>query len=259
MPRNGSGVYSLPQPAFVSGTKISSSAMNSDLSDIATALTQSFSADGQTPFTGIFKNADGNASAPSYTFAAETTTGFYRIGTGNIGVTCSGTQIAALSASGVTWNGAQTFSGNITFSSNITFNGTTYTFGAGAVAALYSGLSALVDIGEIIDGSGNVVTTGQRGQIHIPFPMTIQKWWVMGDQSGSVTVDVLRANNGVPSSSIVGGGTAPNLSSSQFASSAPSSWTATTLAKDDFLAFNITGSPSSVQRVSVYLTCLRTG
>lgn len=52
MARDGNGSYSLPQPAFVSGTTISSAAVNSDLSDIANALTQSVSRDGQTPITG---------------------------------------------------------------------------------------------------------------------------------------------------------------------------------------------------------------
>lgn len=52
MARNGSGTYSLPQPPFTAGTTISSSAVNSDLSDIGAALTQSISKDGQTVYTG---------------------------------------------------------------------------------------------------------------------------------------------------------------------------------------------------------------
>lgn len=52
MPRNGSGQYLLPQPAFVPGTTIASSPMNSDLSDIGAALSQSISKDGQTTYTG---------------------------------------------------------------------------------------------------------------------------------------------------------------------------------------------------------------
>ena len=52
MARNGSGTYSLPQPPFTPGTTISSSAVNSDLSDIGAALTQSISKDGQTVYTG---------------------------------------------------------------------------------------------------------------------------------------------------------------------------------------------------------------
>jgi hypothetical protein len=48
MARNGSGVYSLPEAAFVFDTVISETAMNSNLDDIATALTGSIAADGQT-------------------------------------------------------------------------------------------------------------------------------------------------------------------------------------------------------------------
>lgn len=69
MARDGTGTYSLPQAAFVSGTVISSTAMNSDLSDIASALTQSLSKDGQTTPTanlpmGTYRHTGvGNASA----------------------------------------------------------------------------------------------------------------------------------------------------------------------------------------------------
>lgn len=52
MPRNGSGTYNLPQPAFVPGTTIASSPVNSDFSDIGAAITQSISKDGQTVYTG---------------------------------------------------------------------------------------------------------------------------------------------------------------------------------------------------------------
>ena len=48
MARDGAGTYNLPQPPFVSGTVISSTATNSNNSDIAAALTQSLSKDGQT-------------------------------------------------------------------------------------------------------------------------------------------------------------------------------------------------------------------
>lgn len=51
MARNGAGTYGLPQAAFVPGTVISSTAVNSNFSDIANALTQSISNDGQTPIT----------------------------------------------------------------------------------------------------------------------------------------------------------------------------------------------------------------
>lgn len=47
MPRNSAGVYSLPEAPFVSNTPISSSATNSNNSDIADAMTDSLSRNGQ--------------------------------------------------------------------------------------------------------------------------------------------------------------------------------------------------------------------
>jgi hypothetical protein len=53
MSRNGSGTYTLPAGnPVVTGTTITSSWANTSLSDIASALTQSVAADGQTPMTG---------------------------------------------------------------------------------------------------------------------------------------------------------------------------------------------------------------
>lgn len=52
MPRNGSGGYSIPSSAFIAGTTIDPSPMNANFSDIASALTDSVAADGQTPMTG---------------------------------------------------------------------------------------------------------------------------------------------------------------------------------------------------------------
>ena len=51
MARNGSGTYSNPYPNFVSGTVISSSQVDANNSDVATALTQSIAVDGQSVVT----------------------------------------------------------------------------------------------------------------------------------------------------------------------------------------------------------------
>jgi microcystin-dependent protein len=90
MPRNGNGSYSLPQPAFSPGTTISSSAVNSDFSDIAAALTSSISSDGQTPITGQLKFQAGTAAAPSHTFATDPTSGMYLAGAGIVGFSAAG-------------------------------------------------------------------------------------------------------------------------------------------------------------------------
>ena len=51
MARNGSGTYSNPYPDFVAGTTISSTEVDANNSDIATALTQSIAVDGQSTVT----------------------------------------------------------------------------------------------------------------------------------------------------------------------------------------------------------------
>ena len=56
MSRNGSGTYSLPSGnPVVTGTTISSTWANNTLTDIATAITGSVAADGQTPITGALQ------------------------------------------------------------------------------------------------------------------------------------------------------------------------------------------------------------
>ena len=51
MARNGSGTYTNPYPDFISGTVISSTQVDANNSDIATALTQSIAVDGQAVVT----------------------------------------------------------------------------------------------------------------------------------------------------------------------------------------------------------------
>ena len=63
MSRNGSGTYSLPSGnPVVTGTTISSTWANNTLSDIANGLTQSISADGQTPITGPLIGSSGTVA-----------------------------------------------------------------------------------------------------------------------------------------------------------------------------------------------------
>jgi len=111
MSRNGSGTYTLPAGnPVVTGTTISSTWANTSLSDIATALTGSLAADGQTTATGNLKMganritglADGIASTDAATVsqvAAFTTVGTAILkgnGTGGIGNATAGTDYAGV-------------------------------------------------------------------------------------------------------------------------------------------------------------------
>lgn len=110
-----------------------------------------------------------------------------------------------------------------------------------------------VDVELIIDGGGSPVTTGNKGWLHVPFSATIFAWRILADQSGSIVVDILRANNGFPVTSMVGAGNKPTLTSQQIAEAAPSGWTSVAVAPDDWIAFNVT-SAATVTRVTVVLS-----
>lgn len=104
----------------------------------------------------------------------------------------------------------------------------------------------------VIAGGGVAITTGIKGYIRVPWAATITSWNVIADQTGSIVVDILRANNAVPITSMVGGGVAPVLSSQQIGGTAPSGWTSTALAASDFLGFNVT-SATTVTQATVIL------
>jgi len=128
MSRNGSGTYSLPAGnPVVTGTTITSTWANSTLTDIASALTQSVSADGQTPMTGSLNMASNKIiSLGTPTATTDAVTKAYAdalIGAGSAGVFSSVTD-SGLTSGRVTY--AST-SGLLSDSANMTFDGSTIT------------------------------------------------------------------------------------------------------------------------------------
>ena len=97
MPRNGSGTYSIPI-TLVPNTLATAGDLNTDFSDIATALTGSLPRDGQAGMSGQFKSADGSVTAPGMGFSAETGSGFFRKSAGVIGIAILGVEIGTYSA-----------------------------------------------------------------------------------------------------------------------------------------------------------------
>jgi hypothetical protein len=257
MPRNGSGTYSLPQAAFVSGTKISSSVMNSDLSDIASALTQSLAADGQTPITGGLQFFSGSVGAPGITFASDKTTGFWLNAAGQIGVAISGTQSAIFNSDkSVTWGGSQTYSGT-----TINNNATTFTWGTGSAAAFITSLSLNAALEISFDGGGGVIVANSKVDLEVPFNCTILRNTMLADQSGSIIIDVWKtAYSGYPptSSNKITSSTPPTISSAQNSQdSTLTGWT-TSLNAGDTIRFNVT-SATTITRCTLSLLVKRTG
>lgn len=97
----------------------------------------------------------------------------------------------------------------------------------------------------VVDGAGQLITTGVKAYIKIPYGGTLQGWDLIGAPVGSVTLDIYRATdtNGLPSASIVGGsGTKPALSSAvENKSTSFTNWTSTTLNAHDNLAVSLSG------------------
>ncbi len=95
MPRNGSGIFTLAQPPFTPNTRIQSSAVNSDLADIASGLTGSLPRDGQAGMTGTLPLA-----ASGFNFTVDQTTGVERTAAGEMSFKSSGVVVGKLTPNG---------------------------------------------------------------------------------------------------------------------------------------------------------------
>lgn len=116
MSRNGSGSYSVPN-TFVAGQTITAASHNQNWTDMASEMTNSVAADGQTSMTGPLKATTGSVGAPSITFASDTDTGRYRKSANTMADVVGGAEVVEISSSGVSVTGAVSASGAINASS----------------------------------------------------------------------------------------------------------------------------------------------
>jgi hypothetical protein len=116
----------------------------------------------------------------------------------------------------------------------------------------------------VLDGNGAALTTGVKGYLICPFNATITGVTLLGDQSGSIVVDIWKCTE----AQFDAGSTHPVVGDSITASSKPtittatkyndttlSGWT-TTVTAGDIFAYDIS-SVSSFQRVTVALQANR--
>jgi microcystin-dependent protein len=96
LPRNGSGSYSLPEAAFVPNTAISSTAVNSDFSDIASALTGSLARDGQGGMTAVLPLAN-----LGFTYLNDPNTGMRRTAADTQAISCGNVDVIEMTATTV--------------------------------------------------------------------------------------------------------------------------------------------------------------
>jgi microcystin-dependent protein len=116
---------------------IKSADMDSNFSDIATALTQSLATTGVSTMSGPFKAAAGAVAAPGITFNGAPATGFYLAGTNQIGWASNGVV-------GATFNSdtSMNFAGNV------------------AIAGILTALKGSIPVGAVVDFAGATAPAG---------------------------------------------------------------------------------------------------
>lgn len=102
-----------------------------------------------------------------------------------------------------------------------------------------------------LDGQGTAITTGTKGYGQVPYTGTIQDWYIVADQSGSIVIDVWKVASAVPTvTNTITASAKPTLSAAQSAfAGAITGWTTAVTAGDVF-GFSVT-SATTVTRVTL--------
>ena len=111
----------------------------------------------------------------------------------------------------------------------------------------------------VIDGGGATITTGIKGDLEVPFACTITQVTLLGDQSGSIVVDVWKAAYAAFPPVVGGTITAaaiPTISAALKSQDATLTGWTKTLAIGDVLRFNV-NSVTTIQRCTLALRVTR--
>lgn len=171
MPRNGNGVYTLPSNSWnpaVTGTTIESSANNATMNDLASAMTQSVSKDGQTTMTGdlpmgnnkITGLANGTATTDAMTYG----------------------QGAKLSG-GNTFTGDQTINGAVSLSGSLTVTGPVI-FSSGTITVDNLTVSSVASIASLNVTGNTVLNTLTVASAAVIAVLSVGSSLVVGAASG---------------------------------------------------------------------------
>ena len=158
MPRNASGIYTLPGGNPVTpGTVIEASWANVTMEDLGDALTNSLSRTGAGGMLAPFRIADGTVSGPGLSFLNETNTGLYRSGAGSTWMSVLGVNTVQFSTVGV----------NIPSGKSFTNQGATFltstlaVTGATTIASTLAVTGAITATGGVVGNvTGNVTSSG---------------------------------------------------------------------------------------------------
>lgn len=150
MPRNSSGVYTLPAGnPVVPGTVIDAAWANDTLEDLANEVTNSLSRTGAGGMLAPFRIADGNVTAPGISYLTETNSGLYRAGAGSVWMSVLGVNTFQFSTVGVTIPAGKA----LTAVGNASVGGTLSVVGATTLASTLAVTGAITATGGVL---GNV-------------------------------------------------------------------------------------------------------
>lgn len=128
--------------------------------------------------------------------------------------------------------------------------------GAEETAALGGPLTRCITY--VVDGGGSVINTGVVGDLFVPFAVTIYAGTLLGDQSGSVTVDIWSAAYGAypptVANSITASAPLTFASATHGQNTSLTGWT-TAIPAGNTLRFNV-NSVTSITRLTIALTVL---
>lgn len=125
--------------------------MNNDLSDLATAMTGSVAADGQTVISGSLKGANGSLATPGYSFAADLNTGMYRVTTDTVALVGGGVAILTAGPTGVAVTGLLSATGNGSIGGALTVTGKITSSAGFADTLLATSTDAGAGVGPVLD------------------------------------------------------------------------------------------------------------
>ncbi len=112
MPRSGP-VYTLPEAPYVPNTVISSASVNSNLSDIADALTASLPSNGDGGMSAVLP-----LDATGLTYTVDPNTGMHRTAADTQAIECGGVDVLTATSTGVSITGTFAVSGAFTVGGN---------------------------------------------------------------------------------------------------------------------------------------------
>ncbi len=107
----------------------------------------------------------------------------------------------------------------------------------------------------IVDGGGEVITTGIKGYLRVPFPCIIDRVTLTADQNGSIQVDIWRSTYAAfppTDANSITGGHEPKITAGNKSEDATLTGWTTALSEGDILAFNV-DSAATITKLTVNL------